>query len=170
LGQNLSPNKALHTGASIMGTLKPGWNFQSDAVWRSSPTEIGKRRLSKRDAFTPAPMKLLEVSDWVFQLTIGWMGVVNQNRHRWYTMWPEHRASAPICTGRIYHNYRVHTMIDQVHGWVPVIRRKRGEFGKPPATNHKFAMVVPLGGAAVFEFRESVLFKRPRKPKVQVRH
>jgi len=160
---------------AVMADSRTG-QLQGDGVWRESPNKIGGKRLgrplgkqlgdmqtNKKIIDHSGTIKLLKASDWVYQLTVSWFAVINQNRHRWYTMWPEHKAPTPICTGRVYKQYRVHTIMGTPSGWVPVIRKKWGTAPvKTPPMNHKYAMVVPQGGAAVHEFKPSLLFSRKK--------
>lgn len=108
-----------------------------------------------------SPILIIREIDWVYQLTKSWIAAVNQNRHRWIEFWPNMEQKPAVGARRVYKQYRVHTILDRVHGFVPVIRKKFTTCGKPPATNHKFAMVVPVGGTTVYEIRPSLLFKRP---------
>lgn len=114
------------------------------------------------------PVKLLGMIDWVYLLTKSWLAGVNQNRHRWVEFWPNPEGKPAVGSRRVYKQYRVHTILDKVHGFVPVIRKKYGNVGKPPATNHKYAMVIPVGGTTVYEIRPSLLFKRPKTEKGRV--
>lgn len=109
------------------------------------------------------PIKLLAACDWLYLLTDSWLASVSQTRHRWYMMWPYHLSAAPIATGRVYRSYRLHVKGEFVHGWVPIIRRKMSGLSPVPGVNHKFPIVVQMGGTTLYEERSRTLFGGPRK-------
>lgn len=143
--------------STLLKVLDSPTGVSASKVWAQG-------RRSEEVEVTP-PKKLHPMVDWLYLLTKSWLASINQNRHRWVEPWPNMEGKPPFTARRVYRQYRPHAILGKVHGFVPVIRKKYGTTGKPPATNHKYSMVVPVGGTTVFEIRPSLLFTRPKKTK-----